>query len=257
MCMKKNLAIIPARMESSRFYGKPLKKILGIPMIGHCYERALLSSEIDDVYISTPNNEIIDWCNNNKINVLKTGNTHKRAIDRVQESLNILDPDRNIFKKVLMIQGDEPQTMPEDCNKILKSISNEIPISNLVLPISEGLAEDNNIVKAILNKYENIIFFSRSKVPFGSAISFRQLGLIAFTPTALDLFSSLKSTLHEEIESIDMMRYVDNSVLIKAIFTDRNIIGVDLQKHIKQVEKLMINDKYFNSYRRNNFFNKS
>jgi len=251
--MEKNLAIIPARMESSRFFGKPLKKILGIPMIGHCYERALLSSEIDDVYISTPNDEIIDWCNNNKINVVKTSNTHKRAIDRVQESLNFLDPDRNIFQKVLMIQGDEPQTMPEDCNKILKSISNEIPISNLILPIRDGLVEDKNIVKAIINKDNNIFFFSRSRIPFGSTISFRQLGLIAFTTTALDLFSSLKSTSHEEIESIDMMRYVENSIHIKAIFTDRNIVGVDLQKNIKQVEKLMIGDKYFEIYKKKLF----
>ena len=86
----KVLGVIPARMESSRFFGKPLENILGIPMIAHCYERALMS-DCDELVISTPNTVIRDWCFERNIPAIITSNLHERASERAEETLRMLE----------------------------------------------------------------------------------------------------------------------------------------------------------------------
>ena len=244
-----SLAVIPARMESSRFFGKPLAHITGIPMIAHCYERALLCSEIDRVVIATPNKEIIDYCDKNNIESIYTSPSHQRATERAQEVLNILDPQRQAIKKIILIQGDEPQTNPEDCSKLLSSLNDQHPVCNLVFQIERDQANDKNIVKAVIASNNEILFFSRSPVPYNANEYFRQLGLIAFTAESLDKYTSLAPTSLEVIESIDMMRFLENKVSITAVFSSTNIIGVDLAEHISLVEKQFQNDKFLQLYK--------
>ncbi len=245
----KNLAVIPARLESSRFPGKPLKHILGIPMIAHCYERALLVKDIQDVYISTPNPEIINWCQKNNIQCILTSDSHNRATERAQETLLKIDPTLSIYNKVLLIQGDEPETLPEDCDKLLKALNEENEVCNLVCQISKESADDKNIVKAVISNKNNILFFSRNLVPHHSLTYYRQLGLIGFLSKALSRFCNLEESKLEKIESIDMLRFIENGVPIKAIYGKKNINGVDLEEHIKAVESSIRFDKYFNQYR--------
>ena len=95
--MSKTLGVIPARMASSRFPGKPLKNILGIPMIAHCYERALLSKSCDHLVIATPDNEIMNWALKYKIPAVLTSNKHERATERAAEVLAILESKREFF----------------------------------------------------------------------------------------------------------------------------------------------------------------
>lgn len=244
-----SLAVIPARMESSRFFGKPLAHIAGIPMITHCYERALLCPEIDNVVIATPNKEIMDYCKQNNIESILTSPHHQRATERAQEVLNILDPKRQRIKKIILIQGDEPQTNPEDCSKLLASINDQNPVCNLVFKIERDQANDKNIVKAVIASNNEILFFSRSPVPHNANDYFRQLGLITFTAESLDEYTSLAPTSLEVIESIDMMRFIENKVSITAVFSSTNIIGVDLAEHISLVEKQFENDKFIELYK--------
>jgi len=243
------LAVIPARMESSRFFGKPLAKICKIPMIAHCYERALLCPDIDHVVIATPNDEIMDYCNNNNIESILTSSHHQRATERAQEVLGILDPQRQRVKKIILIQGDEPQTNPEDCSKLLTCLNDQHPVCNLVFQIERDQANDKNIVKAVIASNDEILFFSRSTVPHNANEYFRQLGLIAFTAKSLDEYTSLAPSSLEVVESIDMMRFLENKVSITAVFSSTNIIGVDLAEHISLVEKQFENDKFIELYK--------
>ena len=244
-----SLAVIPARMESSRFFGKPLAHIIGIPMITHCYERALLCPEIDRVVIATPNEEIMDYCKQNNIESILTSSHHQRATERAQEALNILDPKRERIRKIILIQGDEPQTNPQDCSKLLSSLNDQNPVCNLVFQIERDQANDKNIVKAVIASNDEILFFSRSPVPYNANEHFRQLGLIAFAAESLDKYTSLVPTSLEVIESIDMMRFLENKVSINAVFSSTNIIGVDLSEHISLVEKQFQNDKFLQLYK--------
>ena len=99
--MNQTLGVIPARMSSSRFPNKPLEKILGIPMLAHCYERALLSQVCDHLVVATPDQEIINWANEYKVPVLLTSHDHERATDRVAEVIDILETEGQFFQNIV------------------------------------------------------------------------------------------------------------------------------------------------------------
>ena len=248
--MKNTLGVIPARMASSRFPGKPLEKILNIPMLAHCYERALISGVCDKLVIATPDKEIINWTKFYEIPSVLTSHIHQRATDRAKETLDILFDSGEDYDLVLLLQGDEPQIDPKDIKNLKSSFSGKrYEAVNLVFPISGTDLKDINVVKAVLNKNLNIKFFSRTHVPHNSKSGYRQLGMIGFTKNALQHFSDLDSTPFEEIESIDMMRFLENDFSIQGVLSSSPIFGVDNPQDIIKVEKLMSNDPFINSYK--------
>src|SRR4030042_3802428 len=114
------IGIIPARMDSSRFPGKPLENINGIPMIGHVYLRSKLNKTFDDVYVATCDNQIKDYIESIGGKAIMTASTHERASDRTAEAM--LKVEKKIGKKidiVVMIQGDEPMIYPQMIDKVL------------------------------------------------------------------------------------------------------------------------------------------
>ncbi len=248
--MKNTLGVIPARMASSRFPGKPLKKILDIPMLGHCYERALLSGACDTLVVSTPDQEIIDWANSQDIPSVLTSHSHQRATERAKETLDILSEDGNSYDLVLLLQGDEPQIFPDDVTNLKDAFSGkEYESVNLIYPINAEDLKDPNIVKVIVDKDFNINFFSRSNIPYKSNHGFRQLGMIGFTNKALHYYTSLLPTPMEEIESIDMMRFLENDFCIQGVLSSSPILGVDNPEDISKIEKMMLNDKLIGIYK--------
>ncbi len=223
--MKNTLGVIPARMASSRFPGKPLKKILDIPMLGHCYERALLSGACDTLVVSTPDQEIIDWANSQDIPAVLTSHSHQRATERAKETLDILSEDGNSYDLVLLLQGDEPQIFPDDVTNLKDAFSGkEYESVNLIYPINAEDLKDPNIVKVIVDKDFNINFFSRSNIPYKSNHGFRQLGMIGFTNKALHYYTSLLPTPMVEIVSIDMMRFLENDFCIQGVLSSSPIL---------------------------------
>ena len=248
--MKNTLGVIPARMASSRFPGKPLKKILDIPMLGHCYERALLSGACDTLVVSTPDHEIIDWANSQNIPSVLTSHSHQRATERAKETLDILSEDGNSYDLVLLLQGDEPQIFPDDVTNLKDAFSGkEYESVNLIYPINAEDLKDPNIVKVIVDKDFNINFFSRSHIPYKSNHGFRQLGMIGFTNKALHYYTNLLPTPMEEIESIDMMRFLENDFCIQGVLSSSPILGVDNPEDISKIEKMMLNDKLIGIYK--------
>ena len=247
--MKKTLGVIPARMASSRFPGKPLKKILGIPMLAHCYERALLSQACDKLVIATPDEEIMNWAKNHEIPVILTGHHHQRATERAQETLDILSEQGETYDFILLLQGDEPQIFPDDIKKLSAAFSgNEMEVVNLVYPIDGDDLENLNVVKAIMINKSKISFFTRAHVPHKSDKAMRQLGMIGFTMTALNEYSKLQPTPLEELESIDMMRLLENNYEINAVISSSPILGVDNPEDIAKVEIMMNQDFILHTY---------
>ena len=248
--MKNTLGVITARMASSRFPGKPLKKILNIPMLAHCYERALLSGVCDNLVIATPDQEIIDWATQFEIPSVLTSHSHKRATERAKETLDILTNDGLHYDLVLLLQGDEPQIFPEDIGNLKQAFSNnELDVVNLVFPISDDGLENPNIVKVALDKNLTIHFFSRSHIPHDCISGYRQLGMIGLTKKALNNYVSLPPTSREEVESIDMMRLIENDFSIQGVLSSSPILGVDTPQDLTKVEKIMTNDKFVNLYK--------
>jgi 3-deoxy-manno-octulosonate cytidylyltransferase (CMP-KDO synthetase) len=247
--MKKILGVIPARIASSRFPGKPLKKILGIPMLAHCYERALLSQACDKLVIATPDEEIMSWAKNYEIPAVLTSHHHERATERAQETLDILSKQGETYDFILLLQGDEPQISPDDIKNLSAAFcGSELEIINLVYPIDGDDLDNPNVVKAIMTNTLKISFFTRAHVPNRSDKAMRQLGMIGFTLAALTQYTNLQPTPLEELESIDMMRLIENDFEINAVISSSPILGVDNPQDIAKAELMMATDSLLKTY---------
>jgi 3-deoxy-manno-octulosonate cytidylyltransferase (CMP-KDO synthetase) len=247
--MNKTLGVIPARMASSRFPGKPLKKILGIPMLAHCYERALLAQVCEKLVIATPDEEIMSWAKNHEIPAVLTSHHHERATERAQETLDILSKQGERYDFILLLQGDEPQIFPDDIKNLSAAFSgSELEIVNLVYPIDGDDLDNPNVVKVIMTNTSKISFFTRAHVPNRSHKAMRQLGMIGFTLAALTQYINLQPTPLEELESIDMMRLLENDYEINAVISSSPILGVDNPEDIAKAELMMTKDVLLEIY---------
>ena len=237
-------------MASSRFPGKPLKKILDIPMLAHCYERALLSGACDKLIIATPDQEIIEWRESQGIPAVLTSHSHQRATERAKEALDILAEKDGSYDLILLLQGDEPQIFPDDIQNLKDSFTGrEFEAVNLIFQITNDDLEDPNVVKAVTDRNLKIKFFSRSHVPFNSIKTYRQLGMIGFTKKVLQNYTNLLPTELEELESIDMMRFLENDFCIQGVLSSSPIIGVDNPEDIIKAERMMLNDEIIHLYK--------
>lgn len=248
--MSKTLGVIPARMASSRFPAKPLKNILGIPMLAHCYERALISESCDHLVIATPDNEIMNWALKYKIPALLTSNQHERATERAAEVLTTLESQGDSFDYVLLLQGDEPQINPIDIQRLNNAFEDfHVDVVNLIFPIGNTDMSDPNVVKAIVSLSNKIKFFTRTHAPYQSQKGIRQLGMIGFTSDALKAYINLEMTNLEILESIDMMRFIENDIEIQGVYSSSPILGVDRPEDIKKVERMMSDDSFLDQYK--------
>ena len=242
------IGIIPARMASTRFPGKPLAKILGRPMIELVYSRSRFCKTLSDVYIATPDKEIRDYCRKNNMNVVMTMDTHERASDRAAEA--VLKIEKSSVKKieiVVMIQGDEPMLSPEMIDKAVRPMINDRSINavNLTAPLkSKQEQNDPNQVKVVVDKRGFALYFSREPIPSRKKGAKdvpmqRQIGLIAFRRDFLIKFNKLTPTPLERIESIDMLRILEHGYKLKTIPVAFNTYGVDTPQDLKKVERLI------------------
>ena len=136
--MTRIIGIIPARMGSSRFPGKPLAKINGIPMVGHVYYRAKMCDILDDVYVATCDKEIEDYILSINGKSIMTSDKHKRASDRVAEALlKIESQTGESIDIIVLLQGDEPMIYPEMIDEAVRPFleDDQVVVTNLLAPI--------------------------------------------------------------------------------------------------------------------------
>ena len=245
------IAIIPARMDSSRYPGKPMKKINGIPMIGHVYKRSKLIKDIDFVCVATCDNEILDYIESIGGMALMTSNTHERATERTAEALEILKNEHSKeFNIVAMIQGDEPMFDPIDVSNAIKKLKDrtKLNIVNLMNRITNSNDfKDKNNVKVVVDRNSDALYFSREPIPSdwtkdGQHAMLIQTGLIIFRSDYLKRFLSLESTDLEKVESCDMLRILEHGDKVHMLEARSRSIGVDTKEDLKLVENLMYND---------------
>lgn len=252
----KVIAIIPARMGSSRFPGKPMKQIHGMPMVEHCYHRAKLAKGIDEVYVATCDAEIYDHIISIGGMAVLTSKKHTRATTRTSEALiKIEKSTKNSIDIVVMVQGDEPLIKPKTIGKTVKHfVDKNVNIVNIMSRIDTIKAfNDKNNVKVVVDKNNDALYFSREAIPsaaYGLKNSnrFMQTGIIAFRRDALIEFNSMNETFLEKIESVDMNRLIESGIKVRMVLTNSITIGVDVLDELKEVEKHLIDDDIMNIY---------
>ncbi len=241
MPKKKVAVVIPARMASSRFPGKPLVNILDLPMIEHVRRRACLSSEVDDVYVATCDEEIFKVVTRLEGRAIMTANTHERCTDRVEEASKALE-----YDIIAIIGGDEPLFEPEVLDILIESMQADKNsyCANLLSEIrDEEDLSDMDVVKAVLDQKDFIMYFSRSPIPYfriqTNSPMYRQTGISAFTKSFLNKYSNLSPTPLEVAESVDFLRILEHGYAIRGVPHKRKTVGVEREKDVGIVEKIL------------------
>lgn len=254
------IAVIPARMSSTRFPGKPMALIHDIPMIGHVFFRTKKCSLISETYVATCDQEIIDYIEGIGGKAVMTLDTHERCTDRTAEAMLIIE--ENTGKKVdivVMIQGDEPMTTPEMIEQSLKPMLNnsEIQVVNLMAKIkTEQEFEDPNEVKVVVGLDGNAIYFSREPIPsrkkgYTKVPMLKQVCVIPFRRDFIFKFNEMPETPLERIESVDMMRVIEHGDKVKMVMTETETSSVDTQEDLDKVVELMKQDSLLEAYGKN------
>ena len=250
------ISIIPARMGSSRFPGKPMAKIHGMPMVEHCYHRTRLTPGISSAYVATCDDEIAKHIHEIGGNAILTADSHTRATTRTAEAMQIIEEEfREKIDILVMVQGDEPLVKPETIAKILPHFEDSsVEIVNIMSRLkSYDQFIDKNNVKVVVDYNSDALYFSRAPIPFPwkgikNLSMYIQTGIIAFRREALLKFNSMDETVLEQTESVDMNRLLEHGYKVKMVETTYQTLAVDIPKDLKIVEEKMKNDLIIKGY---------
>ena len=248
----KSVILIPCRLESSRFPNKPLAKILNKPMIQWVYEAAE-KSDATEVFVITDSDEIIKTVESFDGQAIRTTSEPQNGTERCAEAIEILNSNGEEYDVILNIQGDEPLVKPQDINRLLFLFEEEdIDIGTYIQPITKEQDYQNlNVVKAIPTSFDDgfcdVCYFSRSPIPhmdeFKENIAFKHIGIYGFTATAFEEIKSLESSILEENERLEQLRWIQNHMVVSAIVTENILHGVDTQEDLTAVENILKSPK--------------
>lgn len=246
----KAIGIIPARMAATRFPGKPLAQILGMPMVGHCYHRALLAPGLISAYVATCDQPIVEYIEGIGGRAVMTSTSHNRASSRTAEALEIIESEiGDPVDVVVMVQGDEPLISPETIGETLRHFDDpSVEIVNIMSKLSTLEAfNDKNNVKVVVDHNNNALYFSREPIPspwkgWEHLPRYMQTGIIAFRREALLRFNAMQESPLEQYESVDMNRVLEAGGSIRMVAIDAFTIGVDTAEELAEAELHLLND---------------
>ncbi len=245
-------------MNSSRFPGKPMTKIHGIPMIGHCFYRIKMCKDLLEVYVATCDDEIVNYIESIGGNAIMTSTSHERATDRTAEAMiKIEEMTGGNIDVVVMVQGDEPMITPEMITDAIQPFDNAdtINVVNLMANIkSVEEFEDPNEVKVVVDNESNAVYFSREPIPsrkkgYDTVPMLKQVCVIPFKRDYLLKFNKMEETELERIESVDMMRIIENGEKVHMVLNDTTTYSVDTEQDKRNVENSMVGDLLLAKYK--------
>ena len=251
----KILSIIPARMGSSRFPGKPLKLINGKPMIQYVFEHSQKSKLIDKTIVATCDDEIKNFIISIGGEVIMTSKKHKNGTERCGEAVNKLKLSSNDI--VVDIQGNEPLLNPKDVSKIANNFNpkkHDILLGYLLFKEKE----QKNVVKIVTAKDNRVLYFSRSDIPNTfreKTILKKQVGLVAFSINAINDFYKSKPTKLEEVEGVELLRSVELGSAIYGIELNYETRSVDVPADLNFVREKIKSDNLYQKYTLKNEIN--
>ncbi len=238
----KVVGIIPARYASTRLPGKPLKDILGYPMIWWVYKRVRTVKELDEIYVATDDDRIKEACEHNEIPVIMTSPDHPNGAMRLQEVSETVQADFYV-----QLNGDEP-LMNTDAiaAAIPKSVPQDVAFgTNIITQIDDpAQVMDASNIKMVFDDQMNALYMSRTPIPYPfKSIDFqyyKHVGVIGYNKLMLDFYKNSQPGRFEQIEGIDTLRFLDYGKQLKlSLVPDCHSLSVDTQKDLDMVIKMM------------------
>lgn len=240
------ICIIPARMASSRYPGKPLEPMLGLALIGHVWHRCRLSASLDRVVVATCDQEIMDYIQALGGEAVMTADTHPGCVDRTVEAIANLGLTLADDDLVLMVQGDEVMVTPAMIDSMVEAYHrSRAPVVNLASVIAtEADHDDPNCVKVCAAPDGRALFFSRAAIPSrwrakGPVPAYQQTGVIGFSHRFLQTFGTLERTPLEMVEQIDMLRTLEHGHPIQIVTVECETVGVDTPADLRRGEAML------------------
>ena len=237
-CMK-TIAVIPARLASTRLPRKMLRQIAGQTLLGRVYEGVRSSPLLNDVIVATDSDEIMQICRQHEWNARMTSPSHRSGTERVREISDSVAAD-----VYLNIQGDEPLTRVEHVAVLLRLMEDtNIQVGTLKTPASSEDINNPNAVKIVTDAAGRALYFSRATIPYdrdgGHPGYFKHLGFYAYRKAALDRFCALPESSLEHSERLEQLRFLENGISIHVAETPYDTVGVDTEEDLRRVEKIL------------------
>ena len=236
------LGVIPARFQSSRFEGKPLALIGGRPMIQHVYERASQSTLLSELVVATDDRRIFDAVVGFGGRCVMTSDQHPSGTDRVAEVAASRDADI-----VVNVQGDEPFLSPVTLDELVRPFASDptLPMSTVMRRIDDDASlADPNVVKVVVNRQGDAMYFSRSLIPYPRRgerrQAFEHIGLYAYRRAFLLELARLEPTVLEQTEALEQLRVLEHGHRIRAVETTSHLgLSVDTPADLARAEALL------------------
>ncbi len=235
----KAIAVIPARLNSTRLARKMLREIGGLPLVGRVYNAVRSSSLLADVIVATDSDEILQLCQSQGWNARMTSASHRSGTERVHEISKAVQADVYIN-----VQGDEPLARAEQIASLLDVMKNPaVQVGTLKTPAAAVDIDNPNAVKVVTDRSGKALYFSRATIPFdrdkSSPAYYKHLGFYAYRKPALDRFCTLPESFLEKSERLEQLRFLENGVDIYVGETAYDSIGVDTEEDLQRVEALL------------------
>jgi 3-deoxy-manno-octulosonate cytidylyltransferase (CMP-KDO synthetase) len=236
----KAIAVIPARLASTRLPRKMLREIAGKPLVGWVYEAVRASSLLADVIIATDSKEIFDACRAHGWKAQMTSAAHHSGTERVHEVSNSITADVYIN-----VQGDEPLVRAEQIATLLDVMKDPaVQVGTVKTPCSSEDVNNPNAVKVVTIPGGRALYFSRSTIPFDrdgtGTLYFKHLGLYAYRKPALDFFVSQPESALEKSERLEQLRFLENGIPIYVGETPHDSVGVDTEEDLRRFTEILM-----------------
>jgi len=235
----KTVAIIPARLASTRLPRKMLREIAGKPLVGWVYEAVRSSQLLADVIVATDSEEILEACRRHGWKAQITSATHRSGTERVHEVSNSVAADVYVN-----VQGDEPLVRSEQIATLLDVMRDPaVKVGTVKTPCPPEEVRNPSAVKVVTAPDGRALYFSRATIPFDRDGSgpryFKHLGLYAYRKAALDLFVKLPESMLEKSERLEQLRFLENGIAIYVGETPYDSVGVDTEEDLQRVAEII------------------
>jgi 3-deoxy-manno-octulosonate cytidylyltransferase (CMP-KDO synthetase) len=241
---QRTLAVIPARLGSTRLPRKVLREIAGEPMIARVYRAARACPLLDQVLIATDSDEVLDYAQQHGLPAVFTPEDCASGTDRVHAVAQSIAADIYVN-----IQGDEPLLRPEHIESLLAPfVHAEVQVATLATPCAPEHIDNPHAVKVVTAASGRALYFSRATIPWdrdrqGSVHYRKHLGIYAYRKAALQQFPTLPPSTLEAVEKLEQLRFLENGIDVYVTETPYDTIGVDTEEDLARVEHILNESK--------------
>ncbi|HXX27513.1 MAG TPA: 3-deoxy-manno-octulosonate cytidylyltransferase [Terriglobales bacterium] len=235
------IAVIPARLQSTRLARKVLREIAGRPLIAHVYESMRRCPQLDDVIIATDSDEILQLSETRGFHARATSADCRNGTERVHEIAKSWAADLYIN-----VQGDELLARAEHIAALVGLMGDSrVQVGTLKVRATPEDIRNPNAVKVTTDKAGNALYFSRSQIPYdrdGVGPSyFKHLGLYVYRKAALDQYAKLPESPLEQSERLEQLRFLENGIAIQVAETPFDTIRVDAEEDLEKAQAILKN----------------